>query len=909
VADGDLANLKIHRREKISRHRSFDIARVVASRRQTTSPSWISTTKGLRMRRRNRAERPRLFRTHLLETALLISLSVGIEAAAHHPAYAQSQQRSFSVPAGPLSSALAVFGRQAGLQVSYRPEIASGKQSAGVSGSLTSSEALSRLLAGTGLIYDVSGNVVTIEDRFAAATPAEADGSLPLDVIEVTAGALPSSGSGFEGTPDWVYETPGSVSVISSEAIKSDPSRNARELFDSVAGVWANQTDIQNPGININIRGLYDNGRVPTMIDGARQNFQRLGHYTYQRSYVDTSFIREVDIEKSGTSGVNGAASLGGYVDFRTINADDLIEPGKQFGGEIDLGTGTNEYNFDGSASVAFRPSDSFSILGGISNKNVGEYAIGKNGDLGSLAPDHPTFAGAETWSGLVKAEADLTDDLKLTLSWLGYKADANEGTLNEDSISYGAYAQDIVNNTATATLAWNPASDMIDLEARLWVNHLTNNETFEGNDYFVATDTDYTFTTPGISLQNTSRFYPSFGEIALNYGFEAFRDIGKSVASNELIDADPDIASGYGGNNGTATRDIVSGFANATLEHDDWLTLSGGLRYDWYRMDGDTTWYDQYQVTVCTAYLFSDWLGIPTPPEDDICVEFRNDTYHTGYDEHVDHSDGALLPTAMVAVKPFDWLQPFVKYSQTFRPPTITESLFAGGHPGTTAGTEWAPNPDLKPETARTWEIGANISHDGVFTEDDSVRMKIVAFSRDIEDYILLGEFQRPETTRTYTSFVNVDGMTHTEGLEFEGSYDAGTFYVGGSFTLLNIDWSNVEAQDLDGSLDANSFFAPPGRKFTIDAGVRLVDRKLTLGGRVTNVAITQEDSEILTTTPEKYAYTVFDLYGSYDLNESATLRFSVDNVTDLAYVPTLGLVTHPAPGRTATVSLDLKF
>jgi hemoglobin/transferrin/lactoferrin receptor protein len=819
-------------------------------------------------------------------------------------------QKSFSIPPGPLSQALASFGKQAGLQVTYPSELTAGKQSSGVVGAATPQQALSKILGGSGLAYSFANAKTVVISGAAENAGATVEGAIPLDTIDVSGGA--ASGSGFQGTPDWVYETPSSVSVVSREAIKNASARNAREVLESVPGVWVNRSDIQNPGISVNVRGLYDNGRVATMVDGARQNFQRIGHYTSQRSYVDTAFIREVDIEKSGTSGVGSAGSLGGFVNFRTLEVGDVVDPGKQFGSEINLTTGTNEYHFDGSAALGFRISDRFAIVGGVAHKNVGEYKIGKNGELGPLAPTTPTFAGAETWSTFLKAEADVTEDMKLTLSWLRYQADASEGTLNPDSISYGESAQDIVNNTLSGTLHWDSDSDLIDLKASLWYNHLVNGDSYEGSNYFVPTQTDYRFATLGGSLENTSQFSPSIGayavgQLALNYGAEAFRDNGQSVASNSLINADPQKAAGYGGNNGSATRDVASGFANATLEHGDWLTVSGGLRYDWYQMKGDTTWYDQRQETVCTQYFWNDIVGIPTLPENDICTAYVNNNIITSFEEHVDHSGGELLPTAMVAVKPFDWLQPFIKYSHTFRPPTIGESLFSGGHPGG-IGVEWAPNPDLRPETARTWEIGANVSRDGIFKADDKVRMKVVGFSRDVEDYILLGEFKRPEATRIYTSFLNVDGTTEMKGLEIEANYDAGFFYFGGSYTLLDIDWSNVEKLDTDGSLNGNSFFAPPGIKLTLDAGVRLFDEKLTLGGRMTSVVITQDDSTLISGFGYEN-YKVYDVYGSYEFDETATLRFAVNNVTDLACTPALGLVTHPAPGRTVTTSLNLKF
>ncbi len=112
----------------------------------------------------------------------------------------------------------------------------------------------------------------------------------------------------------------------------------------------------ENPGISVNIRGLQDQDRIGMMIDGARQNFQRSGHGSTQRTYVDTAFIREIDIEKSSTSGVGSLGTLGGFVNFRTLEVDDLIAPDRQWGTQINATTGTNAYHFDGSAAAAVRP-------------------------------------------------------------------------------------------------------------------------------------------------------------------------------------------------------------------------------------------------------------------------------------------------------------------------------------------------------------------------------------------------------------------------------------------------------------------------------------------------------------------------------------------------------------------------
>ncbi|WEX08518.1 TonB-dependent receptor [Chelativorans sp. AA-79] len=857
-----------------------------------------------------------------------------------------SASRQFDIPAQPLITALSQFGRQSGLQVAFPAETTQGTRSNAVVGSFTPEQALTQLLQGTGVSWRITpqGSAVLGVNQFTDTEGGDfaAGDTTLLDKITIMSRVNAAHGSGFQGTPDWVYETPESISVISREAIVNSPSRNTRDLFDPMAGVWANRSEGQNPGISVNIRGLQDQNRVVTMIDGARQNFQRNAHGSTQRTYVDSAFLRTVEVEKSGTSSVGGAGTLGGSVNFRTLLADDLIMPGRRWGAELNAATGTNEFDFDGSIAAAFRVSDRFSVLGGISHKDLGAYDIGENGTLdvgdGTYRNEGLLFSGSESWSGLLKAEVDFTDNAKLTLGWFHNQVDASQGIYQDSGtqIFKREDQQYIVNDTLTATFAWDPVSDLVDLKGQLWYSGTTNEEkrgarSFDNLGEF--TTIDYEMGTFGGSLQNTSRFTLGLGDLSLNYGVEAFRDDGETTAP---ATADPetgsDLSYGYRGLNPSGRRDVISGFTNATLERDDWLTVSGGLRYDYFGLAGTTkifgpverhtevieTAYEEFIPGQC--YTYPDGTPIINPVTgEQVCEEGRWVTrtkYKTvtsveqdSADVDIDLSGGALLPTAMVAVKPFDWLQPFIKYSQTYRPPTIMEAFASGGHPNGT-NNEFAPNPWLEPEQGRTWEIGANVSYDGILRAGDRFRMKAVGFYREIEDYITIGQIYRSETDFEYNAYVNLDGITRMKGIELEANYDAGRFYLGGTFSYIDTDWAETYIyNDVPHNAEPGVIFVPPETQFTIDAGVRLLDERLTLGGRVTHADMGRPAYGILAAGYATEAYTVYDIYGSYAFNEKAKLRFAVNNVTDVAYVPALGDTSLPAPGRTATASLSFRF
>ncbi|MFL0692810.1 MAG: STN domain-containing protein [Agrobacterium tumefaciens] len=123
-----------------------------------------------------------------LATALLVSTAIGAGLTAPaNQAFAQSSpQSSFSVPAGPLHNALTVFGRQAGLQVTYLSAAANGKTSPGFSGAATREQALAEILAGSGLIYSFpNAGTVAISAPASGTGNIAADGSTQLNTIEV----------------------------------------------------------------------------------------------------------------------------------------------------------------------------------------------------------------------------------------------------------------------------------------------------------------------------------------------------------------------------------------------------------------------------------------------------------------------------------------------------------------------------------------------------------------------------------------------------------------------------------------------------------------------------------------------------------------------------------------------------
>lgn len=142
-----------------------------------------------------RGRRARLFVHALLATT---SLSVILPQAviAQTAAPTVSATRTYNIPSQSLDSALAAFSRIAGVQVLNRGATTRGVTSPGINGTFTPQEAVSRLLAGTGLTPRfVGAGTVTLErpNSNVAGGAATVPGAIQLDQIDVQGAGNPNS--------------------------------------------------------------------------------------------------------------------------------------------------------------------------------------------------------------------------------------------------------------------------------------------------------------------------------------------------------------------------------------------------------------------------------------------------------------------------------------------------------------------------------------------------------------------------------------------------------------------------------------------------------------------------------------------------------------------------------------------
>lgn len=167
----------------------------------------------------------------------------------------QEAGRSFNIPAQALGEALTDFGQQSGLQVSVDAAAIRGVSSPGVTGTMPSAQALSRLLTGTGFTFRINGNVVTLEKA-----PQTADGAIQLGPVRVEGAGAPVSGVRYDptvtersgsytapamrtatGLPMSIRETPQSVTVITAQLMEDKRIEDVIDIVEQTTGLSINR--------------------------------------------------------------------------------------------------------------------------------------------------------------------------------------------------------------------------------------------------------------------------------------------------------------------------------------------------------------------------------------------------------------------------------------------------------------------------------------------------------------------------------------------------------------------------------------------------------------------------------------------------------------------------------------------
>lgn len=792
---------------------------------------------------------------------------------------AAAELRYYRIAPGALGQVLNRFAREAGLTLSYGADLGRDRQSPGLDGRYTVTQALDTLLAGSGLRAHL-----TAPGRYTLrAAPAGVSALEPV----VTRGRRDLS--------DQPYETSGSVYVVTREQIDRLPPRNTSDVLADIPGVMT-ANDRQNPGVRINIRGLEGMGRVNATIDGARQNYQQSGHAGGSFVYLDPELLSGVDVTLGPSSRVGGAGVVGGTVNFRTLEASDLLHGDRQVGGRVSVTSGSNAYHFAGSAAVGVRITPDLDLAAAVSRKRVGAYRVGEHGDPGiNIRPgmEDQSFTNQSQQSGLFKLGWRPTANQTLKFGYVTYRADftATSSVTDDDS--------SIKADTVTLNHTWDPDSPWWNLKTGIWFTRTTNDLVRPESTLLAATafDIHYQTSTAGFNVSNESRLpLGERADVTLNYGVEFFRDWTDPQASAQVEGVGDPVW--FTGATPKGKREVGSVFLDSLWKAGEHWELEAGLRRDSYRLSGNGSVFAGYMASGATAYR---------PFE-------------------VNRHNAKLSPRLTLTALPAPGWRVYLSHSQGMRPPHLTEILMTGSHPGAFT-FPYLPNPGLVEERARNWELGASLMLDDWFRQGDKFRVKLAGFHNKLDNYIMAGQIMLPteiEPSGMRYSNVNILNPVRFYGLEFQTEYDSDRFFFLGSLSYTRHDLGDGNYDPLPlgtvvvdpdtGALgNVNGLLldsVPPKLRYTISGGVRMLERRLELGVRMRGVGANAQENAQSINVLWQGNYRVFDAWAAWRPLPYLQLRLSVQNLTNRRYREAMSSQSgHLSPGRTVLGTVTLNF
>ncbi|MDQ0304724.1 TonB-dependent hemoglobin/transferrin/lactoferrin family receptor [Ancylobacter polymorphus] len=657
----------------------------------------------------------------------------------------------------------------------------------------------------------------------------------------------------------WI-DTLAGVTVRRSEQLEALMPERTADLFQGMPGTTA----IQNANTSqtqINIRGLQDFGRVAVIVDGARQNFNQLGHAGAGGFFVEPGLIADVDVVRGPVSNIYGSGAIGGVVTMRTKDAEDIIAPGKSWGVEATGEAAGNGFMGYGSVLGAAKVGQNVDLFIGGTYRDADNYHDG-NGDV---VPD----SGFETWTGIAKATFRPADFHEIKLSALNYDT---QFTTSADANAATEYSTQATNRTVTA--AWNyqnPGDNLFDWRSSVYWNQVDQDQVkVSGSSNpitgAVGDPRSFVIDTVGFDANNTSRFDAAGWNNAITFGGDYFQD---------QIDNTDDYGFGEG-YNPSGDRGVGGAFVQWKGNYSTWLEAIAALRYDAYSLNSDDG----------------------------------------------GTSGERLSPKFTLGVTPWSWLTLYGTYAEGYRAPTVTEALVSGPHPlpFNTGGTMFyfLPNPGLQAEIGKNKEVGINIKKDDLFVAGDKLRAKLNYYQNDVENYIELVEFGdstgticpipgRPTTcfpynwgVPGYAQYQNVQ-EARLKGFEFEGTYDARKWFLG------------LAGQISEGEVTSGIYAGQPlssiqPDQVTATLGFRFLEEKLTVAVRWTAVAaVTASDLPVNSVFEPTDSFNLVSVYAGYQPNENMLWRLSVENLLNEQYTQYENFL--PSAGLTVKGALTVRF
>jgi hemoglobin/transferrin/lactoferrin receptor protein len=637
-------------------------------------------------------------------------------------------------------------------------------------------------------------------------------------------------------------EVPQMVSVVDA----SDPSRatvsKISDLIDGTPGVEFGGGPLRS-GETPTMRG-FDSTSLLITLDGRRQNFESQHD---GRFYIDPSLLKKVEVVKGPSSARYGSGGLGGVIAFETKDAKDFAVAGRTSG--VQTSVGYQSANEEGSAVVTgYRIGENYDTVASVVKRRSEDVAL--NNDTTQRSDDNVN-------GGYLKLTYDIADDKQIKFDINSYydfsKENTNPQAGTVQTSGKNLVDKEIFSNQAGVKYFYNPSSELVDLSTQLYYTDTNVTENIIETTTLNPTGTELVreLQTIGFNADNKSLVnFSGTKENLLSYGVEVYHNIqsgSQNLGSTGLTSGE---RPGVPDANSTVIGTYVQDELKFDMANGMELFLTPALRYDHY--------------------------------------------HNNANDESVaDDQEGRFSPQFGSNLKLNDTYNIFGNYSEGFRAPNLTE-IFADGTHFTigSLANSFTPNPDLKPESSRTFEFGGGAKFTELMNNEDQLRVKasryITKASDYIEQVITAGNIGNPVTCpfpfvagtcdAGTTSFTNVPSA-NIWGYELESSY-------------TNANWEFALGASYVSAENARSGVALTTKQpliFTSKLGYTFDDLGLTIG-HMGKYSDDNKKGLIDTANQINYRRPGFATHGVFlsytpEKHQDLTLDLAVDNIFDKKY------------------------
>ncbi|MEO6918868.1 MAG: TonB-dependent hemoglobin/transferrin/lactoferrin family receptor [Collimonas sp.] len=707
--------------------------------------------------------------------------------------------------------------------------------------------------------------------------------SRTLDEISVTATRSETA----------VAQTPSSISVINADTIEEQQPKDVKDLLRYEPGVTVRRGPYRpssaataggrggNEGINI--RGLEGN-RILLMEDGIRlpSSFSFGPLEAGRGDYVQMDMYKRVEILRGPASAMYGSDGLTGAVNFITKDPADFL---KIFNKPTYFSIKPSYDSTDGSTSttaVAAFGGERFEGLL-IANKRDG-HEVDTKGARNITGPNrdtaNPQNVHGNALLGKLVFKASAQDTFTATITHQEQKTDSDVlSAVTASTLALRANDKLERNRYSLAYDFKDSAGHFFqNAHAQLYFQDAKNHQ-FSYEDRFPAVDrtrdNTYRERTVGGSAQAESNFATGTLQHKLVYGF----DVSTARIS--------------GLRNGTIPGVGESPFPNKAFPNTDY-TLFGSFLQDEIRLP-------QNGALSITPGLRFDGYRL-TPDE--------NDPAYTG--KPTKSSGNAVSPRLAVMVEISPALLPYIQYARGFRTPTPDQVNNSFGNP--IYGYATIGNPDLKPETSNTFEIGLRGKLGGGNNVLHVLRYSMAAFTGRYSNFIsqeVVGGSGRPFVDPLIYQYVN-RARARISGAEARIDWQLANglgFKAGMAYTKGHTEGANGSSTPLD-----------TVNPFTAVFGLRYEPSELWYGQTnfIYQSAKRRSDTSKQTDFVPPAAFVV-DLRGGYNISKNIALYAGIHNLFNRQYwnwSDVRGLAdssmvkdAYTAPGRSFNVGLKFQY